>query len=94
MLKEGPCPDDLQFYRSVGWETSNPQGLEIITQDGKIQSVYRRILRDGGADDNYIAGFEALCLREIKRQGMTMWAELEPQELYVELNLVGDIHKY
>ena len=59
-----------------------------------MQSVYRRILRDGGADDDYIAGFEALCLKEIKRQGMTMWAELNPQELYVELNLVGDIHKY
>ena len=40
MLKEGPCPDDLQFYRSVGWNTSNPQGLEIITQDGKIQVAY------------------------------------------------------
>ena len=56
-----------------------------------IQSVYRRILRDGGADNDYIAGFEALCLKEIKRQGMKMWAELNPQELYVELNLVGDI---
>ena len=40
MLKEGPCPDDLQFYRSVGWETTNPHGLEIITQDGKIQVAY------------------------------------------------------
>ena len=59
-----------------------------------IQSVYRRILRDGGADSNYIAGFEALCLKEIERQGMTMWADLNPQELYVELNLVGDIHKH
>ena len=40
MLANGPCPDDLQFYRSVGWKTSNPQGLEIITQDGKIQVAY------------------------------------------------------
>ena len=39
-LANGPCPDDLQFYRSVGWKTSNPQGLEIITQDGKIQVAY------------------------------------------------------
>ena len=64
-----------------------------------IQLVYRRILRDGEADKKYIAGFKALCLREIKRQGMMMWADLKPKELYVELNLVGDViylkhHKY
>ena len=68
----------------------NNQSFTLHTQS-PIQSVYRRILRDGGADEKYIAGFEALCLKEIKRQGMTMWADLEPKELYVELNLVGDV---
>ena len=70
------------------------QSIIYIIHAITLQSVYRRILCDGGADSDYIAGFEALCLKEIERQGMTMWADLNPQELYVELNLVGDIHKH
>ena len=82
LMESGPEPNDLQFFLSVGWVTDNPMGKEICQQDGKIRSVYRRILENGGAPAEYVENFEQLCLDEIQKQGMRRWKEMDEAPLY------------